>query len=119
MSAMRYSSPTLNTNDQIQENEIFEGATNPFIYQHYFDLEVRCNYKFFDYPFDQQECQVIVSAAQLKTYLNVKETIFSVNPKERLTQKLIIQQFFSIFYTLKGSFGLNKIFMLKNFKFQM
>ena len=110
MSAMRYSSPTLNTNDQIQENEIFEGATNPFIYQRYFDLEVRCNYKFFDYPFDQQECQVSVSAAQLKTYLNVKETIFSVHPKDRLTQKLIIMTIFLNLLHFKGIFWFQQNF---------
>ena len=76
MSAMRYSSPTLNTNDQIQENEIFEGATNPFVYQRYFDLEVRCNYKFSDYPFDKQECQVIVSTTQLFSKTSLKTFVF-------------------------------------------
>jgi hypothetical protein len=71
----------LNTADQIQENEIFEGATNPFVYQRYFDLEVRCNYKFYNFPFDQQECQVIVSTSTVEIFFT-KKYILSFHLRE-------------------------------------
>ena len=47
--------------NELQENEFYEGHSNPFIYQRYYDLNLRCNYEFSKYPFDQQNCSIIVS----------------------------------------------------------
>ena len=53
--------PTLNSDEQLQENYIYDGETNPLVYEKYLDLNLRCNYEFLKYPFDQQQCSILVS----------------------------------------------------------
>ena len=47
--------------DTLQKNEVFDGAANSLRYERYFDLNLRCNYVFENYPFDQQNCSITVS----------------------------------------------------------
>jgi len=55
------SSARLDKNNNLQENELFDGSQNPFIYKRYFDLNLRCNFQFSSYPFDEQVCNILVS----------------------------------------------------------
>ena len=48
-------------NHDLQDNEHYRGAENPFIYESFLDLNLRCNFKFTTYPFDQQTCSILVS----------------------------------------------------------
>ena len=45
----------------LQKNEVYDGAKNSLRYERYFDLDLRCNYIFDNYPFDQQNCSIDVS----------------------------------------------------------
>ena len=55
-------SPILNENNELfAENEIFKGEENPIVLERYIDLDLRCNFEFSKYPFDQQLCSVLVS----------------------------------------------------------
>ena len=45
---------------ELDENQIYEGKSNPLIYLRYFDLNVRCNFEFTYFPFDTQKCTVWV-----------------------------------------------------------
>jgi hypothetical protein len=48
--------PVSNENTDLQENECYSGSDNPIVYERYIDLNLRCNYEFSNYPFDQQFC---------------------------------------------------------------
>jgi len=54
------SKPELSDISDLEENLIYSGNDNPLIYQRYFDLNARCNFKFDDYPFDTQHCPIVV-----------------------------------------------------------
>ena len=58
----------LNGNNNLQENELFDGTQNPFIFEHFFDLKLRCNFEFSNYPFDEQICYILVSHFLLFVY---------------------------------------------------
>ncbi len=49
-----------NTLNTLQKNEIYRGDLNSLVYARYFDLDLRCNYMFDDYPFDHQNCSINV-----------------------------------------------------------
>jgi hypothetical protein len=49
------------TTDSLQKNEVYNGSLNSLLYKRYFDLDLRCKYKFDNYPFDQQKCSIEVS----------------------------------------------------------
>jgi len=53
-------SPILNEFSDLQENEFYSGSNNPFVYERFIDLNLRCNYEFSKYPFDQQSCSIQV-----------------------------------------------------------
>ena len=52
--------PIVHENTDLQENEYYSGSNNPFVYERYIDLDLRCNYEFSKYPFDQQSCSLQV-----------------------------------------------------------
>jgi hypothetical protein len=49
-----------NPNDLI-ENEQFKGSENPLIFEHFYDLDLRCNFDLLLYPFDKPLCTLDVS----------------------------------------------------------
>ena len=55
------SQATLNSENEIIENQIYDGDLNPIIYEKSLDLNLRCNYEFSTYPFDLQCCNIQVS----------------------------------------------------------
>jgi hypothetical protein len=57
----RKGSPTLNSANEIQETESFEGESNPFVYNRTYELELECIFKLEKYPFDYQTCFIDVS----------------------------------------------------------
>ena len=61
VSIKREMDPRLNSYDELYENEIFDGATNPLIFDRYYTLNLRCNYNFYYFPFDHQPCKIKVS----------------------------------------------------------
>jgi hypothetical protein len=44
-----------------QEDQLFEGSSNPFLFEEYLDLVLRCNFEFSNYPFDLQVCPIEVN----------------------------------------------------------
>ncbi len=58
------SQSTLNSENEIVENRIYDGDLNPIIYEKFLDLNLRCNYEFSTYPFDQQYCNIQVDFQQ-------------------------------------------------------
>jgi hypothetical protein len=52
---------TFNSAEEIQENEIFDGDSNPLVYNRTYELELECNFKLEKYPFDYQSCFIDVS----------------------------------------------------------
>ncbi len=51
----------LNSPEEIQDNEIFEGHDNPLVYNRTYELVLACNFKLEKYPFDYQSCFIDVS----------------------------------------------------------
>ena len=51
---------TLNSFTELQENEIFDGEDNPFVYNRTYDLNLSCIFKLENYPFDYQNCFIEV-----------------------------------------------------------
>jgi len=49
---------------QLHENALYNGSSNPLSYFRSFDLTLRCNFKFDNYPFDSQNCTVAVTSFQ-------------------------------------------------------
>ncbi len=47
----------------LQENKIFQGSENPFIFERFYDLNLRCRFDLIKYPFDHQYCFIDVSKA--------------------------------------------------------
>ncbi len=47
---------------QLHENALYNGISNPLSYFRSFDLTLRCNFKFDNYPFDSQNCTVAVTS---------------------------------------------------------
>ena len=52
--------PIFKANNDLQENELFKGEENPIVLERYVDLNLRCNFEFSKYPFDQQLCNILV-----------------------------------------------------------
>jgi len=46
--------------NELHRNEYFKGSENPFIFEQFYDLNLRCNFDFTYYPFDQQLCGIEV-----------------------------------------------------------
>jgi hypothetical protein len=53
---------TLDPNE-LEENEEFKGSENPFVFERFYDLSLRCSFEFFRYPFDHQSCFIDVSVS--------------------------------------------------------
>ncbi len=49
-----------NSMEQLMENQIYSGNTNPFIYQRVFELRFGCGFDLTRYPFDYQTCSINV-----------------------------------------------------------
>ncbi len=60
-----------NSKDNLQKNEVYDGASNSLVYERYFDLKLRCNYIFDNYPFDQQNCSIRVSDYFILAFLSL------------------------------------------------
>ena len=54
----------LNDENDLQENLVYEGDSNPFIFNNSYDLTLRCNFEFSNYPFDHQICKIQVRYAK-------------------------------------------------------
>jgi hypothetical protein len=61
MISKRKGPPTLNSHEEIQENECFDGERNPLVYNRTYELELECSFKLEKYPFDYQSCFIDVS----------------------------------------------------------
>ena len=59
------SQATLNSENEIIENQIYDGDLNPIVYEKSLDLNLRCNYEFYTYPFDLQCCNIQVCLQKL------------------------------------------------------
>ena len=59
--SQRKGEATLNSQEEIQENEIFDGDVNPLVYNRTYELDLECNFKLEKYPFDYQSCFINVS----------------------------------------------------------
>jgi hypothetical protein len=44
----------------LMKNERFEGAFNPFVFSRTYALDFQCLFDLHDYPFDTQNCQMLV-----------------------------------------------------------
>ena len=66
------SSGILNSKKEIQENEVYEGEFNPFVYQRIYDLVLKCEFGLAKYPFDWQLCFVQVRHNIFATLTNVE-----------------------------------------------
>ncbi len=62
----RVGNGTTTGHNELFENEHFEGSENPFVFENYYDLIVRCNFDFLMYPFDLQVCTLDVSNISFK-----------------------------------------------------
>jgi len=65
-------------NHDLQDNEQYRGAENPFVYESYLDLNLRCNFKFTTYPFDQQTCCMLVSMV-IPLFILTKLSVYLLN----------------------------------------
>jgi tRNA U38,U39,U40 pseudouridine synthase TruA len=61
MICQRKGPSTLSSPDEIEENESFEGDSNPMVYNRTYELELECNFHLEKYPFDYQSCFIDVS----------------------------------------------------------
>ena len=52
--------PSYSNQSDFDENQIYDGKTNPLIYLRYFDLNARCGFEFTNFPFDRQRCTIWV-----------------------------------------------------------
>jgi len=62
------SKPVVSNISDLDENLVYSGEYNPLVYQRYFDLNVRCNFKFENFPFDTQRCLLLVRNFTVKTH---------------------------------------------------
>jgi hypothetical protein len=46
--------------EEIYEDEIFQGDSNPFVYKRSYELDLECNFGIQNYPFDYEECFIEV-----------------------------------------------------------
>ncbi len=61
LEVLRLGSPHLNSPSELHKNEIFDGAENPLVYTRVYALVLQCNFELKWYPFDYQECFILVS----------------------------------------------------------
>ena len=64
----RIGSPKLNSPTNINEAEIYDGGSNPFVYNRSYEMTFECNFDLEKYPFDHQNC-----------HINVSDTFLTVN----------------------------------------
>jgi hypothetical protein len=46
---------------EINEDEIYNGEINPFVYNRTYEMVLECNFELQNYPFDHQHCLINVS----------------------------------------------------------
>jgi len=68
--------PELKINSDLQENEEFSGSTNPLVYARNFELILNCEFELHYYPFDTQQCYIVVRVYFL--FITLNEIIDSV-----------------------------------------
>jgi hypothetical protein len=73
------SSAVLNSKKELQENEVFEGGFNPFVYQRIYDLVFKCEFGLAKYPFDWQLCFIQVRHFELRTCIPIRNSIILQN----------------------------------------
>ncbi len=56
----RNQTPMISKQEEIYEDEIFQGDSNPFVYKRSYELDLECNFGIQNYPFDYEECFIEV-----------------------------------------------------------
>jgi hypothetical protein len=55
--------------NDLHENNLYSGSSNPVSLERNIDLNLRCNFDFFFYPFDHQSCSIMVKSFFNRIYL--------------------------------------------------
>ncbi len=55
--------------NDLHENKLYSGSSNPVSLERNIDLNLRCNFDFFFYPFDHQACSIMVKSFFNRIYL--------------------------------------------------
>jgi hypothetical protein len=69
----RIGSPTISLPTEVNEDEIFDGEVNPFIYIRTYEMTLECSFDLENYPFDHQNCHIDVS--KISNYLEISNYI--------------------------------------------
>jgi len=57
----RLENPEVSTDENLQENELYDGTLNNLIFSRYYKMSFQCDFELHNYPFDFQTCFVTVS----------------------------------------------------------
>ena len=57
----RLEEPTLWMNEELQENELYNGSANNLILSRTYKINLQCQFELQNYPFDFQKCFILVS----------------------------------------------------------
>lgn len=57
---LREGNPTVNSPNELNANEMYDGAENPFVYKRIYTLDLNCEIELEDYPVDYQTCYISV-----------------------------------------------------------
>jgi hypothetical protein len=49
------------TNEYLQENEVFDGSSNAMLFSRTYKMALHCSFQHQKYPFDTQRCSIKVS----------------------------------------------------------
>ena len=60
LEVLRSGEAKLDSLNYLYKNEIFDGASNPFLYRRVYSLDLQCDFELAYYPFDYQECFIRV-----------------------------------------------------------
>jgi hypothetical protein len=73
---------TLNSYSELQENELFDGENNPFVYNRTYDLNLSCIFKLENYPFDYQNCFIEVMLSNLTLRIKLRRWYYVKNGRK-------------------------------------
>ena len=63
---MKNGPPSRNPHHELLENYLYSGDTNPLIYSRDYDLKFTCEFELHYFPFDHQNCYIMVSQITVK-----------------------------------------------------
>ncbi len=63
----RMGQPAYNDISEVYEETIYLGSENPFIYSRTYNLECHCQFNLVNFPFDSQQCEIIVRVTKRST----------------------------------------------------